>query len=264
MLHVTTEIGVPGKQERERRHFPDIHNRPGHTTYTARGRRYIPHNYGRYEEWRPHGTFVDVEYTNTGPDWDSRLRYLPHPKNPHYPAAEIWPNNWWSMRPYPYTYMRSKTEWLLDPDHTRIGMRCIFNGQHSATKTSHDEITHTMRFGKGRNVADIQMRNCIPEASPGDKSYQVPEFSSSFHKLGSTRPLVSFSTPVSVIRKPDTFVPLHTMSAIPRETYKQKEQKRSIDDEVMQVRKLDDWKPATPLPLTLPQEDKEKENKKER
>ncbi|XP_046326103.2 uncharacterized protein LOC124110746 isoform X4 [Haliotis rufescens] len=228
-----------GEEERERRHFPDIHNRPGHTAYTERGRRYIPHNYGRFEEWRPHGTFVDVEYTNAGPDWESRLRYLPHPKNPHYPAAEIWPNNWWSMRPYPYTYMRSNTEWLLDPDHTKIGMRCIFNGQHSATKTSHDEITHNMRFGKSRNVNDIQMRNCIPEASPGDKSYQAPEFSSSFHKLGSTRPIVSF-----------------------RETYKQKERKRSVDEEVMLVRKLDDWKPATPLPLTLPQE--EKDNKKER
>lgn len=35
-------------------------------------------------------------------------------------------------------------------------------------------------------------RNGVPAASPGDKSYEVPEYSHEFHKHGSTRPVISF------------------------------------------------------------------------
>ena len=38
----------------------------------------------------------------------------------------------------------------------------------------------------------VDKRNGIPEASPGDKSYQVPEYSPSFHKYGSTRPIPKY------------------------------------------------------------------------
>ena len=38
----------------------------------------------------------------------------------------------------------------------------------------------------------VNKRNEIKEASPGDKSYQVPEYSPSFHKLGSTRPVTRY------------------------------------------------------------------------
>lgn len=36
-----------------------------------------------------------------GPDWKSKLKYIPDPENPKYPAAEIFENNWKAMRPYP-------------------------------------------------------------------------------------------------------------------------------------------------------------------
>ena len=35
-------------------------------------------------------------------------------------------------------------------------------------------------------------RNGLPEASRGDKSYQSPEYSSDFHKHGSTLPIPNF------------------------------------------------------------------------
>lgn len=36
-----------------------------------------------------------------GPDWSSRLRWLPHPQNPKYPAPENWPVTWHSIRSFP-------------------------------------------------------------------------------------------------------------------------------------------------------------------
>ena len=42
------------------------------------------------------------------------------------------------------------------------------------------------------SVGYIDKRNGIGEASPGDKNYQVPEYSPGFHKLGSSLPIVEF------------------------------------------------------------------------
>lgn len=49
--------------ERERRHFPDIHNNCSAPTYCSRGRRYIPHGYGFYDEWTPHNQNINIKYT---------------------------------------------------------------------------------------------------------------------------------------------------------------------------------------------------------
>ena len=38
----------------------------------------------------------------------------------------------------------------------------------------------------------MMQRNGLPEASRGDKSYQSPEYSSDFHKHGSTLPIPNF------------------------------------------------------------------------
>ncbi|XP_050392949.1 spermatogenesis-associated serine-rich protein 1 [Patella vulgata] len=259
MLHLTTEIGKPGKRERERRHFPDLENLRGVTKYVPRGRRYLPHNtdLSGDGEWTPHNQSLNIEYTKCGPDWDSRLRYIPPPKSSDYPAAEIWPNNWKSMRPYPFTYRRSDTEWLLDPDHHRIGLRCYFNGNHQATMTSSRELTHSMLLGKNRKEDRIQRRNTIPEAAPGDKIYQAVEYSPGFHAAGSTRPIVQFGNPSSA-NKPDTFIPLQSLPPIECESFRSKERNNILREEINCVEKLDSWKPATPLHLTLPQEEPKK------
>lgn len=60
-LHVTTEVGKPGRHERERRHFPESR---GTAEVKSQPRRYIPH--GRSAEqppWRPHGKHLKPSYT---------------------------------------------------------------------------------------------------------------------------------------------------------------------------------------------------------
>ena len=47
--------------------------------------------------------------------------------------------------------MRTNKEWLLDPDLSNKGMKCTFDGEHKATRTSSNELTHQMLFGRGRN-----------------------------------------------------------------------------------------------------------------
>lgn len=253
MLHVTTEVGRVGKKERQRRHFPQL-NTLTESIDKPQGRKYIPHNYGTNMDWVPHGQYIDPHLTESGPDWSSRLRYIPDPENPDYPAAEIWPNNWRSMRPYPWTYQRTVREWLLDPG-LGTKLRCVFNGQHKASATSEAEITHTLLYGKGRPESMVDKRNGLTEASPGDKSYQVPEYSPSFHKLGCTRPFTRYG-PARSFRTPDTFIPLTPLSNRPRETYSQKEKSKETQVHADEVKKLEIWKPATPLPLTIPAIDK--------
>jgi len=263
MLHVTTEIGKPGRREREKRHFPKQQNQPGDLpVYKPRGRRYFPHNNGQEDEWRPHNINIDIEYTETGPDWSSRLKYIADPENPNYPAAEIWPNNWRSMRPYPFTYKRTTNEWLLDPGLTKVGLRCNFDGVHKATAMSDNEITHSMRFGKGRNENVIDKRNELTEASPGDKSYQVPEYCPSFHKPGSASSNKTFSKGNSpyaantdLRRAPDTFVPLVPLPQVKRETYQKQAEGRHKQEDIDSVKKLDTWQPAKPIATTIPQLD---------
>lgn len=248
MLHVTTEIGKPGYREREKRHYPELHNRPGVLPqFRPQGRRYIPHGYGMYDEWKPHPQNIQPEYTESGPDWKSRLKYIEDPQNPKYPAMEIFENNWKAMRPFPYTYMKTDREWLLDPGLSNRGMKCTFGGQHMATRTSSDEITHQMLFGRGRNSVVIDKRNGIGESSPGDKPYRTPEFSPQFHKLGSSLPVIDFGANSVWKTKPDTFVPLQPLPAEPREPFKVKARREQLEVDKKTVRALDDWKPATPL-----------------
>lgn len=248
MLHVTTEIGKPGRRERERRHFPLIQNIESEYAagYKPRGRRYIPHGYGFYDEWTPHNQNIQIEYSEAGPDWSSRLKYIDHPQNPKYPAMEIFPNNWKAMRPYPFTYRQTDNEWLLDPGLSSKGMKCTFNGVHKATDTSSDEITHKMLYGRGRREVTIDKRNGIPYASEGDKNYQAPEYSPGFHRVGSSLPLPQFGANYTK-NKVDTFVPLQPLPTIRRDSFKELEKRKQKEDEINVVKSLDTWKPATPL-----------------
>ncbi|KAK0044594.1 spermatogenesis-associated serine-rich protein 1 [Biomphalaria pfeifferi] len=259
MLHVITEVGKPGRQEREKRHYPDAHNQPGLILpIKPRGRRYIPHDSGREPEWKPHNQNINIVYSDVGPDWSSRLKYIPHPENPEYPAAEIWPDNWKGMRPYPFTYKRSEDEWLFDPGHKKPSLRCVFEGVHKATAVSENSFSHEMLYGKGRNEEIIDKRNSIPEASPGDKSYQVPEYSPNFHKTENYLPKFSTGTsPYSptLKRKADTFVPLMTFRPVKKETFRQRTEVLQKKMEMEEVKKLDSWQPAKPIASTIPQLD---------
>ena len=43
-------------------------------------------------------------FYRNGPDWKSKLKYIPDPSDEKYPAAEIFENNWKAMRPFPRMY----------------------------------------------------------------------------------------------------------------------------------------------------------------
>jgi len=242
MLHVTTTVGEPGAQERERRHFPSLTNCRSKPVYKLRGRRYIPHGNSEEIQFCPHPQHVEPVYEEGGLDWTSRLRYIPSPHNEEN-CAELWPENWKNIRTFPWMSRKTDKEWAMYPEGADVTLRCHWDGEHKATANSLTEITHKQRFGRGRIVLD--KRNGIPFAAPGDKNYQVVESSQNFHKLGCTLPIVNFGGTGK--RKPDTFVPLLQSQQPVKESWWQKQNTQQRLEEQEDVKALEHWKPASPL-----------------
>ncbi|XP_071504029.1 spermatogenesis-associated serine-rich protein 1-like [Diadema antillarum] len=249
-LHVTTEIGKPGRKERERRHYGE---RRGYEEELKRGRRFIDPGHGDQPDWHPHVVKRNVEYTDYGLDWSSRARFIPPPKHytGEYPEETTLPK----LRTYPdkNAMITSSAEWTAYPEGFHIGKKCNFlktgQLQHLATITSSNEVTHTMMLGKNRKLNSTwERRGEIPAAAGGDKSYQAPEYSTSFHHYGSARPVVNFGGTVKL--KADTFVPLQELPAESCEPFRLKERRRKYVAEVDSVIALNDWTPATPLAAT--------------
>lgn len=242
MLHVVTEVGKPGRNERERRHYPGLDNEQSKSADKPRARKYIPHGYGEDYEFVPHNRHINPRYTECGPDWKSRLRYLPAPHNPDY-VVEIWPEPWKALRTGYQQSRPTEKEWTLYPEGYDSTLRTSFDGVHKATETTEKEVTDSSLFGRSKVV--INKRNGLTMASPGDKSYQAVEYSPKFHKFGSTLPLVNFGGNY----KPavDTFVPLENLPPINKEKYREKEVRRKMAQDIDSVRMLERWRPATPL-----------------
>lgn len=246
MLHVITEVGKPGRVERERRHFVTLHNGETSQDEKPRARRYIPHGYGGDEDFKPHPHFIKPKYTECGLDWKSRIRPIPSPHNDEN-KPEIWPEPWKYIRAFPWKSLRSETEWRLYPEGPDSTLRSRWGGMHKATQPSNTEIDHTTLYGKNRKVVD--KRNGICTAAPGDKSYQAVEYSPDFHKYGSTLPLVNFGGKQLTA---ETFVPLQPLPSIPSESYTEKERARQQIHEMKEVQQLERWRPATPLQSNVP------------
>ena len=244
MLHLITEVGKPGKHDFERRHFPDLSNCRGVISpHKPRGRRYIPHGASEDVEFKPHPPFMSPQYTECGLDWKSKIRRIPSPRNPEH-KPEIWPEPWYSLRTFPWMSQKTKEEWVLHPEYDQT-VRCTWDNKHKSTETSDKEFSHKILFGKGRNVAIIDKRNGIGLAAPGDKPYQAVEYSSHFHKYGSTLPVVTFGG--NMKKATDTFIPLQEMPPYSKETYKEKEHYKQYKEAVACVKHLENWRPATPL-----------------
>ncbi|XP_001184069.2 spermatogenesis-associated serine-rich protein 1 [Strongylocentrotus purpuratus] len=246
-VHVTTEIGRVGREERERRHYNE---RRGYEEEEARGRRYLDPGYGDQPEWNPHATRKDVKYTDHGLDWSSRARFIPPPKayTGEYPEEVTLPK----LRCFPHknSSVTSRAEWTAYPEGFHIGRRSKFvkkeELKHIASTTSKAEITHSMMLGKNRKLTSVwERRGEFPAASGGDKSYQAPEYSSNFHHFGSTRPVVTFGGTIKL--RPDTFVPLQELPTEYCEPFNSKERRRKYTTEVDSVMNLNDWKPAPQL-----------------
>ncbi|XP_076805814.1 spermatogenesis-associated serine-rich protein 1-like [Clavelina lepadiformis] len=218
----------------------------------GRGRLYIPHGYGKEKVYKPHTEHIDVAYTQCGPDWSSRLRWLPSPKPAKgKPKDNMFQPPMKSIRHFPAHQNRSsKKEYTFYPPH---GMPLVFgkgkvtkfHDVHKASQVSRFEITDSMRFGNHSKVPDP--RNGILEASPGDKPYQAVEYSINFHKHGSTRPMVNFGCLLKPVMDPVVIAKARTKPY----TIKEAERQHLVD--VNSVKELDNWRPATPLRVPVPE-----------
>lgn len=250
-LHVTTEVGKPGRREREKRHFFE---RRGEYVEERRGRRFIQHGVGEQPNWVPHARQIDIKHSEKGQlDWVSKVRRVPgKPEAPENRQEFSLPR----IKCFPEKFLQSTSEWTAYPEGFHNGRKCKFERvapenptpQHRASLTSTQEVTHFMLFGNKRKFSNIwERRGDIPFAALGDKSYQVPEYSPQFHKVGSTRPVVCFGGPIKT--RPDTFVPLQPSMIHQRENYNSREMRRKFNEEVDQVKYLDKW---TPAPVLVP------------
>lgn len=249
-LHVTTEIGVPGRIERERRHYNE---RRGYEEEVIRGRRFINPGRGDQPDWNPHVQSKEVKYTDHGLDWSSRARFITPPKHyiGEYPEEVSLPK----LRTYPgkNALVTTTAEWTAYPEGCHIGRRCKFvkkdKAKHIASMTSTNEITDTMMLGRNRKLTTVwDRRGSVPAASGGDKSYQAPEYSPDFHHYGSTRPVVNFGGTIRL--KADTFVPLQDLPSESCVPFNAKERRRKYVSEVETVIGLNDWAPAPQLMAT--------------
>ncbi|KAE8605271.1 hypothetical protein XENTR_v10015047 [Xenopus tropicalis] len=159
-------------------------------------------------------------YPNSDLDWKPSARWLPSPRYSDAPFPHIkdmkFPDRIRLMRQGPSPGDMG-SEWSFYPTSGlpftyHLGKRCAFEGRHLGNRASLDVQQLDTCFGKKKKVRDP--RNGIPFSNPGDKPFHSPEYSPSFHKFGSTRPLISFRDSYRV--RADTFIPLQKMPPNPR------------------------------------------------
>ncbi|XP_064196331.1 spermatogenesis-associated serine-rich protein 1 [Anguilla rostrata] len=213
------------------------------------GRRYIPHGHGEEASYRPHVQHIEPDLTECDLDWKSRLRWLPQPRYSDAPFPEIkaakFPDGARLLRSFPHDNMISESEWTFYPSFGlpvtyHIGKRCLIDGvHHYRSLRSSSERTLELRLGRKRQ---IRSPCCVIR---GSRPYISPEYSTDFHKFGSTLPAVGFGS--SATLKGDTFIPLQRPTGRQCMTYRQKKALKDREADVLEVRKLDDWRPAAPI-----------------
>ncbi|XP_068921862.1 spermatogenesis-associated serine-rich protein 1 [Petaurus breviceps papuanus] len=144
-------------------------------------------------------------------------------------------------------------EWSFYPRHGHLhtyhkGKKCHFNGVFRAYQRCSTEITLDKCFG--RKKYDIDLRNGLPELTPGDKAYVHPEECPDFYKHGGTVTPVNFSR-VPYVKKVDTFIPLEALPKEYHSPFSEREKEERKINEIMEVQELEEWKPAVPLAVWL-------------
>ncbi|KAJ8275199.1 hypothetical protein COCON_G00098240 [Conger conger] len=212
------------------------------------GRRYLPHGHGQEGRYRPHMRHLQPDLTECGLDWKSRLRWLPQPRYSDAPFPEIkaikFPAETRLLRSFPQDNMISESEWTFYPTFGlpmtyHVGKKCLMDGVHHyrSSRTS-SERTIELRLGRKRQV---KSPCCVVR---GSRPYIFPEYSTDFHKCGSTLPTVGFGSSATV--KGDTFIPLQHPAGQCM-TYQQKKAIRDREADALDVRKLNSWRPAQPI-----------------
>ncbi|XP_018427893.1 PREDICTED: spermatogenesis-associated serine-rich protein 1 [Nanorana parkeri] len=188
-------------------------------------------------------------YPNCDLDWKPSVRWLPSPRYSDAPLPHIkdnkFPDRIRLQRSYPRRGLAGGAEWSFYPNfglpftyHT--GKRCVIDGVHQSSQASSRVQVLPTCLGRKKKVYDL--RNGIPEAQPGDKPFYTVEYSLDFHKFGATVPVVNFRESYKV--KADTFIPLQRLPKMPCVPYKVRVQKKSVEEELRDVKELNSWKPA--------------------
>ncbi|KAM5165083.1 spermatogenesis-associated serine-rich protein 1 [Mantella aurantiaca] len=190
-----------------------------------------------------------LTYPNCDLNWKPSVRWVPSPTYSDAPLPHIkdskFPDRIRLQRSYPRRVLAAGAEWSFYPNlglpftyHT--GKRCVIEGVHQSSQMSSRVQALPTCLGRKKKVSDP--RNGIPEAQPGDKSFPTVEYSPDFHKFGSTLPVVKFRESFKV--KADTFIPLQKLPKTPSVPYKVRIQKKSVEEEMRDVKELNSWKPA--------------------
>lgn len=188
---------------------------------------------------------------SVGPDWTSRVRYIPAPSDPDgkptLPVAVI-ERNFHFMRSFPQNWQQTTNEWSYFSDQSpsvRSSKRNFFADIHlRSLEDLGDENIHMQQMGHKRKV--YNMRNGLTKRSEGDKSYRQVEYAPDFHKLGCTLPAVDFGrmkkhhgAAKTMVLMTDEVVPV-----IDEKDFELRERQREQAELIHDVIELDNWKPA--------------------
>lgn len=216
-------------------------------------------------EWRPHprnalslpGRLDNTAKGGNGLDWTSSIRCAPLEEARHTlrrPSEEAPP--YYSMK---NSVKSTAREEAAQASHTdNIEEEKPYSVKPTVVYDTYDDFEQiylrrpleiSLRMSVGAKKSVFEQRNGIPAASLGDKSYQVPEYSSDFHKQGSTRPVVNFGGSLKYV--PDTFVPLQDLPSRPRTTFEERQKRKAKKEEIEEVKNLDHWRPADLLSPVL-------------
>ncbi|CAF0729640.1 unnamed protein product [Rotaria sordida] len=252
-LHLHYDLEKPGYQGYDRRHYPEKHRfNFSECIFKPRGRLYISSPTSNIDEqWRPHGRHIEPMYTDIGPDWQSRIRYIPSPRHPDtkptLPIGLI-ENNIHITRPYPQNWQRTTNEWNYftdEPIEQNSSKRNFFNNIHlRSLEDLGDQNMYMSQIGCKKKVLDV--RNGLKKKSEGDKNYRIVEQSPDFHKFGSTLPIVDFGREKKRHGNVRNFVPMKNekISIIDEIDFIEKEHKREQENIIDEIVQLDNWKPA--------------------
>ncbi|CAF3002659.1 unnamed protein product [Rotaria socialis] len=252
-LHLHYDLEKPGYHGYDRRHFPEKHRYAfSECSAKPRGRLYISSPRSNPDdEWRPHGRHVEPMYTDIGPDWQSRIRYIPSPHNsdtkPTLPVGLI-EKNLHFVRPYPQNWQRSANEWMYFADESinqNSSKRNHFDNIHlRSLEDLGDQNMSMVQIGHKKKVLDI--RNGLKKKSEGDKNYRTVEQSPEFHKYGTTLPVVDFGHEKKRQGNARNFVPMRNdrIHIIDEREFTQKERQQEKENIIDEVVQLDNWKPA--------------------
>ncbi|CAF0874944.1 unnamed protein product [Didymodactylos carnosus] len=242
-LHLNYEIQKPGYRGYDRRHFPE-HLTTSVSVYKPRGRQRINSPELEDVKWIPHGRHIEPKYSDIGPDWRSRLRYIPAPRNPNtkptYPVSLL-EQNLHYIRSYPQNWQQTTNEWKYFSDSYRdSSKRNLFSNIHLRSIEDLGDRDLKKMIGQKRRVFDC--RNGLSQSTNGDKSYRFVEQSPDFYKFGCTLPAVQFGRTKSA--RESTCVLLNQTGINDNETFQEKQLRREETNLIEEVKQLDSWKPS--------------------